>query len=205
MAGYGSKSENLRESSSLGVGIHSNVALKEVKAHTTEPKKEGADTYEVLDFTFKNAKGDQYTYRVFNPEKGDALKIEQNAKDAADKVVYILAKLSGKPVEIPDTIESWEEFCAFVKDALPKDYDKIALEIKLIGNVYNGRANVQAPNIYKGGFIGGGWIRKMSDADKLTLSDVDKKSIATYEDHLKKGASVSTAAPTASGDQEVVF
>jgi len=208
--GYGSKSSDIREGASLGHGVHKKVNLVEVKKHITEPKK-GADAgYDVLDYIFKNKKGDQYVYRIFNPEGGDdETKVAKAQKDASDKVVYIASKISNKEVELNgDKINSWDDFTTEAIALLPEGFEKIDLDIKLVGSVYQGKANVGAPNIYQGGWIGGGWIKRSDSKDELTLSEQDKKSIAQYEETIKKSSNSAPAgaAPAmGSGDGDVVF
>ena len=174
---YGSKSSDIKDSSNLGTGIHE-VVLAEAKAQTVTTAK---GDFEVLDYVFKNINGDQFQYRIFNPET--STKVEKAEKDASDKVVYIASKVSGKEKELP-AVESWNEFTETAISLLPKDYNKVPLSIKLIGNVYNGKANVQTNNLYNGGWIGGGWLERKDSGKVLVLSVQDKKSIAEYEAFL---------------------
>lgn len=201
--GYASNSKEINEGSALGVGIHQNVFLVEGKGHTTEPKKEDGDTYEVLDFTFKNKKGDFHTRRIFNPENGNAsqdeVKLGVAQKNAADVAVYILSKITGKDIELP-SVDSWDEFTKAVIDLLPVDYDKIPMELMLVGNVYKGKATVISPNVYNGGFIGGSWLARMDSSDRLKITDQAKKMNAAYEDALVRTSSTGTAAPAAGGE-----
>ncbi len=162
---YGSKSSDIKESPNyLGHGVNENLAIVDVSAGLKKRQK-GEEEDDVCDVLFKSAAG-QFQLRVFNPDKGDdAEKVAKNQKYTSDLFAYLGRKITGKDVEIPSTISSFKELTDyFIKLIGPKEgYSKLRFALKLVGNVYNGKANIQVTRYF-------GWLERMDSAKKPVSS-----------------------------------
>jgi len=183
--GYGSKSTDIKESAKMGVGIHENVTVTSVVAQTIEYKN--GDSGDVLDITFTKDKGlaseEDFMLRTFNPESGNETYLEKNKEHAGALVTYIASKVTGEESEIPDTVDSWKSFTKAAIKLIP--INDTTLSIKLVGNVYNGKANIQVTRYW-------GWLTRTDSGKKLKFSQNELGDNAQYEKHFAPASSTSS-------------
>lgn len=184
---FKSSKEGIQEGNvSMSPGIHDNVHLTGIKAHTHKDKKDRE--WQVLDITFKNAKKEIHTHRIFNPAQGDQAKLEDNATTIANQLSYIATKLQGKDAEVE--AESWEDLCNWAIENIPTN--KVPLKVKLLGNVYNGQANVQITKYT-------GWLKTMASGETIRFSKKENEANAAYFAFMKPAVS-NGVAPTKPDD-----
>lgn len=172
---YGAKSSDISEVSYLGYGEHGNIRIADISAGLKKRKNSETED-DVCDVVFKNAQG-QYQQRMFNPDNdADAARKEKNQEYYSKLMAYILKKLKGKDIEVPSTINNWKELTDwFIKEAGQKaEYSKVLLQLKLVGNVYDGKANVVTTRYF-------GWLERMDSEKKIKFSANELQSNAEYD------------------------
>lgn len=186
---YGAKSSNIAESSNpMSIDVHK-AKVTEAKAFTTEANKKG-DTYDVLDIHFANAAQETFKIRCFNPDSDDDKNRKaKNAEYYSKLVVYIASKLHGEEVELPK-VKSWEEFCAASCELL-NGHDDVPCWLKLTGNVWNGKSNIQITRYF-------GWLERVDSGKQPKYSQNESKGNAEYEASL-------SGAPAAAGADDAPF
>jgi hypothetical protein len=174
---FKSKKENTVDSAGyMSPGIHDNIHIVEVKGHEIEAKS-GAK-YNVLDIVFQNAVKEQHNHRMFNPADGDEAKREDNEERIASQLAYIAGKMQGKEMEVD--VEDWDGLCAWAVENIPTN--KIALRIKLLGNVYNDNARVQISSYP-------GWLKTMASKEPVKFSRKEAESNQEYWAKMNPSAS----------------
>jgi hypothetical protein len=178
---YGAKSNSIQESvQAMSIDIHK-AKVVEAKAFTTEPKNEGGKTFDVLDIVFKNPAQEEFKIRCFSPENDeDKTRATKSAEYYSKLVVYIASKLKGEEVELPK-VKSWAEFTAAAVELL-SGQDDVPLWLKLTGNVWNGKANVQVTRYF-------GWLERVDSGKKPKYSQNEVKGNAEYTAQLTGVAS----------------
>jgi len=155
----------------MSPGIHDNVLITEVKAHTSEAKS--GQTYEVIDILFTNSKKENHAHRIFNPLAGAEDKVAENAQRVADQLSYIASKVQDKEVLMEAT--TWEEVCNFAVKNIP--VKTTPLKLKLVGNVYGGNARVQITSYP-------GWLKTMKSGESIKFSKKENEANAEYFAHM---------------------
>jgi hypothetical protein len=176
---FGGSSNEIKELSPLKPGIYKNIVLAKVEALTTEGK-DGKPGYEVLDFYFEGI-GFNFLKRIFNPLKGeDQEKVGKAAKNASAIVLYIASKILNRDVNLP-SVSTWDEFTTASIGLFKQGFNKELLQMKLVGNVYNGKARVDTTYYF-------GWLKRMDEGVELEFSKQEKEENAKWEAH-NNGAS----------------
>lgn len=128
---------------SLPPGIYEGYELKEVKKEKTT-KSDGTTGKNILTFLFDGPKGPhQHTeYEVdATDEKKDSKEV-----NAFKRVAHIITKFVPRTVVDNATFNTFEEFATFVVNTLnPSVTNGVKLNIKVMGNVYNGEARSSFP------------------------------------------------------------
>jgi len=131
-------------------GVHKGVKLVSVSndSYTTNNDKYLENPLQ-LEFYKKE---DETIYRHMHMELQPRESDEKSKTDnKVDRILYIVGKITQDNKEI--TGDTWEEFTSnVVKELEPfvnEKENRPELFLKLVGNVYNGRANLQIPG-YKG-------------------------------------------------------
>ncbi len=178
MAGYGAKSSDINEKSYLGYGEHSGVHITDISAGVKKRQK-SEETDDVCDVTFTGLQG-QFQLRMFNPDVDtDEERKAKNQEYISKLMSYILKKLKNKDIDVP-AVGSWKELTDwFISQAGQKaDYNKVSLELKLVGNVYNDKANVQVTRYF-------GWLERTDSGKKVKFSANEIASNNAYDAKMK--------------------
>jgi hypothetical protein len=196
--GYGGKSNEIKEISYMSHGVHENVYIKEIKAHV-EKSKDGSAEYDVIDIIFAGATGD-FKLRVFNPDNSKPEDLDKNQKYASDVLLYIASKLSNSDKEITG-VTNWASLKSWFKANLPQAYSSVKLALKLTGNVYNGKANIQVTRYF-------GWLDRMDSPKRPIMSASEIKGNLEYDAFQAKKAGAGIKAndtKDAASSEEMVF
>lgn len=192
MSGYGANSKDIKDVSYLGIGIH-DATLSKVSIDPFTDKSE--KVWDVIDFTFKGSQG-EFTIRSFNPDDDtDDEKKGKNQVYISNLIAYILKKIKNAEVEVPSTLSSFTELKNWAIAQLGTNYMNIPLVIKLVGNVYNGKANVQVTKYF-------GWLER-KDSGKLPI--FSKGEEAKNLEYNNFGSNKAAATSEAESTDEVVF
>jgi len=158
---FNQKSADIAESSApMSPGVHE-VWVTNVKAHTTKPKEEGGTTYNVIDIEVKNSKKESNLIRLFDPTKiEDEEKKGKEIKFAGKVITAFASKTQGEDIEL--SAKDWKELGKWaVKNIDPEN--KAKLLIKLIGNVWEGKARVGITRY-------DGWLKRADSGESIKLS-----------------------------------
>lgn len=178
MAYKQTKSSEIADVQYLSHGEHSNVRVTDISAGLKK-RKNSEEEDDVCDVLFRSIQG-QYQLRVFNPDNDeDEDRREKNQEYIPKLFAYILKKLKNKEIEVP-AVNSFKELCDwFIKEAGdPKEYSKVSLELKLVGNVYNGKATVGVTRYF-------GWLERSDSGKKVKFSANEISANATYDKFLR--------------------
>lgn len=128
---------------SLEPGIYENVSLKEVKVEKTT-KADGSEGKNILTFLFSTSKGDhQHTEYEVDPTDIKAVSKMQNL---SKRVGHIMTKFVSEEVVKGIIANSFVEYATKVAQILNPVVNSVKdLEIKVVGNVYNGKATSGFP------------------------------------------------------------
>jgi hypothetical protein len=187
---YGSNENALKEVAPLGIAIHQDVSLVEIKAFTTEPNGQGK-TYDVMDFKFENPVGKSHTIRQFDPAGSTPDKVGKNETKVSNFVAYIATKVKG--VDTPFNgkgVTSWEDFTKKSIELIGET-SEVKFQLKLNGNVYNNRASVVVSNF-------GGWLERQESKLRLEYTPNERKGNLEYEAYYS--SAVSSGAGSNIGD-----
>jgi hypothetical protein len=159
--GYGST--NIAESQPMALGIHSDVEISEITALTTEPNKQ-AKTFDVLDIIFINKKGEDHKLRIFNPDSDtDPVRVAKNQENASNTVAYLASKVAGEDKALDGSeIKSWKDFTKAAIKLIGDTSGKL-FQLKICGNVWNGKASLTLPN-YRG------WLESSQSSKTLAYT-----------------------------------
>lgn len=128
---------------SLEPGIYENVTLKEVKAERTT-KGDGTEGKNILTFLFSTPKG-EHQHTEYEVDPTDA-KADSKMKNLSKRVGHIMTKFVAEEVVKGITASSFQEYATKVAQILNPIAPSVKdLEIKIVGNVYNGKATSNFP------------------------------------------------------------
>lgn len=178
---YGAKSSDIKEGSYLSYGEYENGRIALVDVDPAKKRVKGEETDDVCDVIFTH-KGGKFQLRTFNPDTGtDEVKKEKNSEYASKLFAYIAKKLTGKEQEVPTTISSFEELTVWFLETIgPKEvYSKVPVNFKLVGNEYNGKANIQVTKYF-------GWLERVDSEKKPKFSPNEIASNNAYDKFLRE-------------------
>jgi len=179
----------------MSPGVHK-IWVSSVKAHKTEPREEGGESYDVIDIELMNSAKETNKIRLFNPmNTSDEAIREREATYAAKVIVTFANKIQNKDIEL--NVSSWEELGKFAE----KNIDvkaKVPLLIKLIGNVYNGKARVGITRY-------DGWLKRFDSGESIKLSQNENKSNAEWDAFVNGAKPSSGAATSTEKDDDLPF
>lgn len=194
---YGSNENALKESAPLGVGIHQDVSLVEIKAFKTEPNGQGK-VYDVIDFKFENPVGKSHTIRQFDPAGSAPDKVAKNQTKVSNFVAYVATKVKGVDTILSgDGIKTWEDFTKKAIELIG-DPKEVKFQLKLNGNVYNGRASVVISNF-------GGWLERQESKLRLEFTPSEKQGNNEYDAFYSAPAKTSNGMPESNEKSDMPF
>lgn len=195
MSAYGSNEKALVEVSPMSVGIHNDVEITKIEA--VEIVNKVGKKFNLLDFTFENAKGETHLHRLFNPDtETDPNKKAKKQVGVSNFVAYIATKVNGKPcIFSGEGVESWEDFTTAAIELIGDGYLGKKFQVKLLGNVYKGKASIVIPNYT-------GWIEPQESEKRLKFSPSEKKGNLEYKAFYETVQTSKPSAPSADGVAE---
>jgi hypothetical protein len=174
--GYSSNKETRAAVVPMSMGIHKGVKLVKAGYEKLESKDPTKGGYETLVYKFKNPKGEIFDLRIFNPENGtDPERIAKGQERAANTAVYVAEELLGKnDVELNgENINSFEDFANEATKLLGEDYNKVDLQLKIVGSVYKGKTNLGVPYQFT-------WLARVDSKKVIKITDLEKTGCAEY-------------------------
>lgn len=184
----------------LGPGIYSGYSLNKVEL-TQTTKQDGSQGKDILVFHFDGPQG-PHQYTEFDVDPTDA-KAESKRDNMSVRITHIMTKFI--PKDQADAIggADFKSYAANVVAALnPAITSQVkTLEIKVLGNVYNGKATSNFPGYPP-------FIAKVGAPDykPLSFSDRERKANQEYNNFLSatpdndaSASSPATSSTTASG------
>lgn len=156
---FGTSKEDIQDSGNasylntpyLGDAVLSNVFVEDINSKS-------GDTYpNVLKFQFivlgkdildNDVKGQIVEKAEFPPRDTDT---PDKIRNKTGRIGYIMKYFMKEEDVLISNVNSWAEFVDVVVKRFEKNgsYSSVPVRLKVVGNVYNGNANVQIPN-YKG-------------------------------------------------------
>jgi hypothetical protein len=205
--GYGSKVENIKEASPLGLGVHE-VTLKSLVFETRTPKDPTKPDYMCAEITFEDAKGKYASKLIFNPDGGnDEAKVEKAQETVSNFFTYVVAKVYGRALEakenqLSDKVNSFADLGKDVTERLLKeDFTGNKLLLKLTGSTYKGNPRIEIPG-YAGGWLENVEAVKSGKVDRPEINDLDKKKNNEYKALIANPATKDSSNNTTSGGAE---
>lgn len=161
---------------SLPPGIYKNFKLEEVKKDLTTPQGDKVGTA-IMTFLFIGAEGaHQHTeYDI----KADDAKATSKSESMVKRMGHILrtfgvaqATLDAMPQQ-----PSFDAYCNWVIATIPQTYKTTPVELKIVGNVYNGKATAGFPGYIP--FLASG----LGGTKSLSFSSSELAQNAAYASH----------------------
>lgn len=149
-------------------------------------------------FLFEGDNG-QFTIRLFNPdEDSDEKRKEKNQEYYSNLISYILKKIKNVEVIVP-SVSSFEELKNWTIAQLGNGYSTVPLIIKIIGNVYNNKANIQITKYF-------GWLERKDSGKLPSFSFNEEQGNKEYINFInKKNKDTEEAYEKTKEDDEPVF
>lgn len=126
-------------------------------------------------FTLKDSEGNEYqfSHMEFAPREDED---ETKIQNKANRLLHLVKEITGRNMKFND--EEWTDAIEKVKKALDQYCGKNSPElcVKILGNVYNGKARLQIP-----GYLP--FIKRKEESDRLFISKNEKKK---NEEYLKE-------------------
>lgn len=180
---------------SLPPGIYHDVELEKVE-FTKSTKKDGENGKNILTFLFKTPQGyyQRTEWEVLSEDK-DA---EKKAANLVKRVEHIMRQFVGVDVIESNPSTTFEQYGNWVVNILSPVIKGVKdLEIKIIGNVWNGKATSDFPNYV--GFI----ARKMRKTYKpLSFSAQEIAANKEYIDFISSRPDTENEGSTSGPSQE---
>ena len=128
---------------SLPPAIYKNYELTDVKKDKTTPKDGGEGTA-ILTFTFDGEKG-PVQHTEYDIKAGDE-KAASKAENMVKRVGHILSRVGvSKEVLATNNNTTFDAYANWVMGVLGTSYKGIKVDIKIVGNVYQGKATSGFP------------------------------------------------------------
>lgn len=128
---------------SLSPGIHEVELIDVKKEKTTRATGEQGKT--ILTFTYKKADGTMHQHTEYDvlPTDKDA---EKKAKEMTTRVGHVMTKFISKDIVDANASTTFEAYADWVIASLGGSFKGVKdLELKIVGNVYEGKATTQVP------------------------------------------------------------
>ena len=162
---------------SLAPGIYEGYELKEVKLERTT-KADGTQGKQILTFLFDGPKG-PHQHTEYEVDDADATKKASKEANVFKRVAHIATKYVNRSVVDSANFNTFAELGQFIVNTLSPVIKGVKVNIKVMGNVYNGEA--------KSSFAGyPPFISRPGAADykPLFFSDRENAENAKYFNHV---------------------
>lgn len=127
----------------LPPGIYKGFNLTEVKVDSAT-KADGTTGKRIITFLFTGPNGQAHQHTEW-----EILATDNDAEKKADNLVlrigHILRKFVSPEVVAANVATTWEQLTAWVMATLPQGFQTVSLDLKVLGNVYNGKATSAFP------------------------------------------------------------
>lgn len=123
---------------SLPPGIYEGYELKEVKAERTT-KSDGTQGKQIITFLFDGPKG-PHQHTEYEVDDADATKKASKEANLFKRVAHIMTKYVNRTVVDSATFNTFGELSTWVVNTLTPAIKGVKVNLKIMGNVYNGEA-----------------------------------------------------------------